>query len=446
VSLTVRDRITVQIEKPAAGGWMIARHDGQVVLVSGTIPGERVLAEVTRADRHVAYATAVDVLEPHPDRRPWRGDWTCGGASYAFIAYPRQLALKAEVVTDALARIGRLAPPSPIEVTPSEERGYRLRARLHVQEGRIGFYREATHELCDPASTGQLADETCRVIDQTRMKLKKLDARPVSAIELSENAAATERVIHLQLRPGTGLRTATYAPLAGTRGLTGATCALSTGAPTVRLGGDPYVHDMISTAGVSDRAAGLPPSPEASAAGGPARLRRHVRSFFQGNRFLLQPLADAVLGAVGAQRDEEVIDLYAGVGLFAVALAASGWQRIVAVERDRSSADDLRANAVPFEGRVNAFQMPVEEYLRLRSGPPVATIVVDPPRTGMSREASDAAIAHGARQIVYVSCDVATLARDARRIVDAGYELTSARAFDLFPNTPHVETLVTFAK
>lgn len=414
---------------------MIARHDGQVVLVSGTIPGERVVADVTRADRSVAYATVVDVLEPHPDRRPWVGDWTCGGASYAFIAYPRQIALKAEVVTDAFARIGRLTLPSPIEVTPSEERGYRLRARLHVREGRIGFYREATHELCDPRSTGQLADETCRVLDQIRMTLKKLDARPVSAIELSENAAATERAIHLQLRPGPGLRTAAYAPLAGTRGLTGATCALSTGAPTVRLGGDPYVHDMIST----DGAAG-------HQGGGPAVLRRHVRSFFQGNRFLLQALADAVRGAVGAQRDEEVIDLYAGVGLFAVALASSGWQRVVAVEGDRSSADDLRANAVPFEGRVNAFQMPVEEYLRLRSGAPAATIVVDPPRTGMSREASDAAIALGARQIVYVSCDVATLARDARRIVDAGYELTSARAFDLFPNTPHVETQCVFTR
>lgn len=435
MSLEHGDRVTLQIEKPASGGWMIARHEGQVVLVSGAIPGERVVADVTRADRSVAYATVVDVLEPHADRRPWRGDWTCGGASYAFIAYPRQVALKAEVVTDAFARIGRLQLPSPVDVTPSEERGYRLRARLHVQEGRIGFYRETTHELCDPASTGQLLDETCRVLDQIRMKLKKLDARPVSAIELAENASGTERVVHLQLRPGPGLRTAAYAPLAGTRGLTGATCALSTGAATVRLGGDPHVHDVIRF----DGAAGPESVDE-------ARLQRHVRSFFQGNRFLLQTLADAVRGAVSAQRDEEVIDLYAGVGLFAVALAAGGWQQVVAVEGDRSSADDLRANAVPFEGRVHAFQMPVEEYLRVRSGPPASTIIVDPPRTGLSREASDAAIAHGAREIVYVSCDVATLARDARRIVDAGYELTSARAFDLFPNTPHVETLCVFTR
>lgn len=410
---------------------MIARHDGQVVLVSGTIPGERVVATVTRADRQVAYATVVDVLEPHSDRREWRGDWTCGGASYAFIAYPRQIALKAEVVADAFARIGRLTLPTPIEVAPSEERGYRLRARLHVHEGRIGFYREATHELCDPRSTGQLAEVTYRVLDQIRMKLKKIDAAPVSAIELSENAAGTERVVHLQLRPGPGLRTPTFAPIAGIRGLTGATCAVSTGAPTVRLGGDPHVHDVIGSEG---------------AAGGPARLQRHVRSFFQGNRFLLHTLADAVGSAVTAQPDEEVLDLYAGVGLFAVALAASGLQRVVAVEGDRSSAEDLRANAVPFEGRMNAFHMPVEEYLRLRPGPPAATIIVDPPRTGLSREACDAAIAQGARQIVYVSCDVATLARDARRLVDAGYALTSVRAFDLFPNTPHVETLAIFVR
>ena len=158
--LRPRDRVTLAIEKPAAGGWMIARHEGQVVLVAGAIPGERVVADITRADRSVAYATAIDILEPGPDRRPWPGDWTCGGASYAFIRYARQLALKGEVVSDAFTRIGRMTLGAPVEVTASEERGYRMRARLHVMDGRIGFFREATHELCDPASTGQLAPET----------------------------------------------------------------------------------------------------------------------------------------------------------------------------------------------------------------------------------------------------------------------------------------------
>jgi 23S rRNA (uracil1939-C5)-methyltransferase len=422
--LQVRDRVTVALEKPVVGGWMIGRHEGQVVLVSGAIPGERVVALVTRAERSVAYATVVDVVEPSADRRKWAGDWTCGGATYAFISYPRQLALKAEIIADAFVRIARIPLQATVDVAASEERGYRMRARLHVHQGVIGFFREATHEVCDPASTGQLTPETCGVIDQIRLKLKNLRLQNVAALELTENADLSERVIHLQLRPGSGVKTAAYAPIAGTRGLTGLTCALSTGAATVRLGGEPFVHDVIGT----------------------FTLRRHVRSFFQGNRYLLQALVDAVRAAVGAAPDEEVVDLYSGVGLFAVALAAGGWRRVVAVEGDRSSADDLLANARQFEDSLTAHAGPVEAYLRDRRVPAPATIVVDPPRTGLSREAAQAILAVAPRQLVYVSCDVATLARDARRVVDAGYELTSVRGFDLFPNTPHVETLATFSR
>jgi 23S rRNA (uracil1939-C5)-methyltransferase len=422
--LRPRDRVTLAIEKPAAGGWMIARHEGQVVLVAGAIPGERVVADVTRAERSVAYATAVDILEPDADRRPWPGDWTCGGASYAFINYDRQLALKGEVIADAFARIGRMPLEAAVEVTPSEERGYRMRARLHVLEGRIGFFREATHELCDPASTGQLAAETCAVLDHVRLRLKKLSGDHVSGIELAENAPLTERALHLQLRPAPGLKTSTYASLAGTRGLTGLTCAMSTGAATVRLGGEPFVHDVVSG----------------------ATVRRHVRSFFQGNRYLLQALADAVRSAVAAGSQDPVLDLYSGVGLFAVALASAGWRRIVAVEGDRSSGDDLAANARAFDGSVAVLGQSVEHYLTRHQGPPAVSVIVDPPRTGLSREALEALVALGAHQLVYVSCDVATLARDARRIVDSDYTLGPIRAFDLFPNTPHVETLVTFTR
>jgi tRNA/tmRNA/rRNA uracil-C5-methylase (TrmA/RlmC/RlmD family) len=422
--LRPRERVTLAIEKPAAGGWMIARHDGQVVLVAGAIPGERVVADITRAERSVAYATAIDILEPGADRRSWPGDWTCGGASYAFISYARQLALKGEVIADAFARIGHMPLEAPVEVVPSEERGYRMRARLHVRDGRIGFYREATHELCDPASTGQLTAEACAVLDHVRLRLKKLGVEHVSAVELAENAPSTERALHLQLRPASGLKTSTYAQLAGTRGLTGLTCAMSTGAATVRLGGEPFVRDAVSG----------------------ATLRRHVRSFFQGNRYLLQPLADAVRGAVTAGPEEAVLDLYSGVGLFAVALAAGGWRRIVAVEGDRSSADDLAANAGAFSGNIVALGQSVEGYLAHYHGPPAATVIVDPPRTGLSREALEAVVSHKPHQLVYVSCDVATLARDARRIADGGYTLGSIRAFDLFPNTPHIETMVIFTR
>jgi tRNA/tmRNA/rRNA uracil-C5-methylase (TrmA/RlmC/RlmD family) len=171
-------------------------------------------------------------------------------------------------------------------------------------------------------------------------------------------------------------------------------------------------------------------------------LTRHAHSFFQGNRFLLPALVTAVTEAV--PDDGEVLDLYAGVGLFSVALASSGRRGICAVEGDRTSGRDLQRNASRFGGAIHVWLDSVEQYLKRRSGPTAGTVIVDPPRTGISTDAIQAIVRHGARRIVYVSCDPPTMARDARRLLDGGYRLVSLRGFDLFPNTPHVETLGLF--
>jgi 23S rRNA (uracil1939-C5)-methyltransferase len=119
---------------------------------------------------------------------------------------------------------------------------------------------------------------------------------------------------------------------------------------------------------------------------------------------------------------------------------------VVAVEGDRAGAADLRANAAPFFPDLAPVEATVEAYLATHPVQPDTTIIVDPPRTGMSREASAAIAAQMARTLVYVSCDVATFARDARKLIDAGYVLSHLEAFDLFPNTAHVEALGVFAK
>ena len=171
----------------------------------------------------------------------------------------------------------------------------------------------------------------------------------------------------------------------------------------------------------------------------PIELRRHVLSFFQGNRFLLRDLVSHVIGQVEAGSD--VIDLYAGAGLFAVSAAAFRSARVTAVEGDRVAAADLAANVRASGSGVTAIHQSVEGFVAApRQGP--ATLIVDPPRTGLSREALNGIIRLRAGRIVYVSCDVATLARDVRRLVDAGYAVDRLDAFDMFPNTPHVETVV----
>jgi tRNA/tmRNA/rRNA uracil-C5-methylase (TrmA/RlmC/RlmD family) len=167
-------------------------------------------------------------------------------------------------------------------------------------------------------------------------------------------------------------------------------------------------------------------------------LSRSARAFFQGNRFLVDALVDHVIGALHAGA---MTDLYAGVGLFSVAAAARGHIPVVAVEGDEVSAHDLRQNTASWKGLLQIRHMPVEEYLRKRRAMHAQTLVLDPPRTGLSKPALAGIIAARAPRLVYVSCDVPTLARDTRALVDAGYAISDVRAFDLFPNTAHVETV-----
>jgi len=408
--------LSLAIEKPAAGGRMIARADGQVVLVSGAIPGERVSARIERIGKGVLYAEVVAVEDGSPDRRTPFTDPLCGGSVYAHIAYPRQLEIKAQVIADAFSRIARLPLTVPVRVAPSRDDGYRMRARLHVRGGRIGFFREASHELCDARATRQLLPATCDTMEQLGSALRSLAAASVQTIEVSENVDASGRVIHLDTAqaPGHALDA-----LGATPGLTGMTVT-----PSRVAAGDPHVYETLQ---VGDRQ---------------IVLRRHVLAFFQGNRYLLAPLVGHVAGLVGAA--DRVIDLYAGAGLFSLAAAARG-ASVVAVEGDRVSAADLQANAAAWPGSVEARHEPVEGFVaRCRDQPD--TIIVDPPRTGMSKEALGGALALGPRRVVYVSCDVATLARDARQLVDRGYALERIDGFDLFPNTPHVECVVPFVR
>jgi tRNA/tmRNA/rRNA uracil-C5-methylase (TrmA/RlmC/RlmD family) len=195
--LTPGQTLSLAIEKPAAGGRMIARADGQVVLVAGAIPGEQVMARVERLGRGVAYARVVTVEQPSPDRRDVDVDPLCGGCVYSHIGYERQLRIKALVIEDGLGRIGHVVPPAPIEVSGSADHGYRMRARLHLRGGHIGFYLEGTHELCDPRLTRQLRSDTCDVLERVGAGLRSLGMGSVHELDVSENIDASQRVVHL---------------------------------------------------------------------------------------------------------------------------------------------------------------------------------------------------------------------------------------------------------
>lgn len=426
MSLAPRQSVELAIEKPAAGGRMIARHEGQVVLVRGAIPGERVRAVVERAETRLAYAVVDEVLDASVDRRVAAADPLCGGALYSHIAYERQLSIKADVIRDAFARVGRYAIQDAIDVAGSPETGYRMRARFHVHGRRVGFYREGTHQLCDAAATNQMAAGAVSAATAIAAFMEQVSSGGVTSIALAENLEATERAAHLELAARARVDAAALDRVVRDTDVMGVT-AREFESGRLLYAGDALVSDPVR-AFVGDRAAG-------------GVLRRHPESFFQGNRYLLSALVEAVAAVVPT--DGEVLDLYAGVGLFSVALAARGHLEVTAVEGDRASGEDLRGNARPFAPGVRVHVEPVEDVLARRRSTPAA-VIVDPPRTGLSKGARQLLLRLGAPRVIYVSCDPPTLARDARALLDAGYRLDSLRAFDLFPTTPHVETLAVF--
>ena len=415
--------LVLAVEKPAAGGRMLARHNGEVVLVAGTVPGEVVRARVERVGRGVAYAATVEVIDASPDRRSVIADPACGGNAYAHVRYERQLALKGEVIADALRRIARMPAPPPIAIAASPEQGYRMRARLHVRDGAIGFFREGTHDLCDAGTSGQLLPETADLMARLSFRLRGEQVAGITAIDLAENLSASERALHLDWvgpdpQPSLAWLFADFP-------LTGVSRSSGGGVTSETVAGMPFVTDVFSVPGARHEPVAV-------------TLRRHARAFFQANRYLLPRLLSRVVELVPPG---PAVDLYAGVGLFAVSLAASGREQVSAIEGDRTCAADLRVNAKPFGAGLQVFATSVERFVEEHRRVPKATLLLDPPRTGMSREAAAGVAMLGAPRVVFVSCDVATFARDVRRLLDAGYELESIEAFDLFPNTAHVEAL-----
>ncbi len=430
--LTLGSLIDLLPEKPVVGGRMLARVEGEVVLVAGTIPGERVRAKVERRQQGVWFATTVDVLEASPDRVDPGADPACGGMAFAHIAYARQCELKAAIVADAIARIARAPLPQPPAVTPSPPHGYRSRYRVHFADGRLGFFREGTHEVCDAGASNQLALASLACLASLAARLDPREAAAVDAFEVMENLPNTERALNLAMREGSRPSAGFLAAVAAEPGLTGVTWSERGRGQVVAASGRPWVSDPVTMFVGEPGAGGGAQQPS---------VRRHAASFFQANRFLAPLLARTIAALVG---DGPIVDLYAGVGLFAVALAACGRRDITAIEQDPVSARDLLDNAQAFGDAIRVERMPVEAFLARPRTTPVATLIVDPPRTGMSRAAMAGILAATAPRIVYVSCDVATLARDTRRLLDAGYTLASLEAIDMFPNTAHVEGIAVF--
>jgi tRNA/tmRNA/rRNA uracil-C5-methylase (TrmA/RlmC/RlmD family) len=425
------DEIEVVAGEVAHGGWCVARLDGSgpVVFVRHTLPGERVRARVTEVTSRFARADAVQILAAAPGRVeppcPYAHPGGCGGCDWQHASLPAQRALKAAVVEQQLLRIAHIERVVTVEALPGDRPGdpdpglgWRTRVTFAVRpDGLAGLRAHRSHHVVE-IDDCLIAHPRIRDLNVTRRRWPR--ARSVEAV--TGTGGPERAVIVTGARPpGAGTKAQDDLPAESVLGQV-------RGRTTVYRG-RPYL---------SERAAGRD-------------WRVSAPGFWQVHPAVAGTLADAVLDALRPQPGDTALDLYCGAGLFTGVLAAAvGPDGAVAgVEWDRAAVRDARRNLrdTPW---ASVYQGDVGQVLARHQPdlPPARLTVLDPPRTGVSRDVIDylARPVPGAgpgRRIAYVSCDPATLARDIGLLIPHGWRLDALRAFDAFPMTHHVECLAT---
>ena len=425
--LKAGDLLELDIEKAVYRGLGLARHEGQVVFVPRAIPGDRVRARVESVTPGYVRAVPEAVLHGAAERRasPCPLFARCGGCAYQDVEYAEQLRLKEAILRESLARAG-VRWDGEITVRASPEEGWRARATLHLEEVegalRLGLHEEGSHRVVDVEACLQLSPAMNRAARALRAALdeRRPEARRVHDIELAESIDGGRLVACLEtdMPAPQAVRLARLADeVPGLTGL-GAMAADSRGRRYLNLRGDPHVEADIH---------GL-------------RLRSHVRSFFQGHRFLLHDLVGDVVSLTPA--GGVVLDLYAGVGLFALAVAGQADQ-VLGAELNPVAVEDARANVdANQKTNVRVRQGDVQEALASWPAVPGERVILDPPRTGAGGAVVKAVAGRRPECVVYVSCDPPTLGRDLAAFARDGYAPDTVRAFDLFPDTFHLETIV----
>ncbi len=403
------ESITLPLTGVAHGGAAIGRHEGKVLFVPYALPGETVRVEIVEDHRHYAHARLLEVLEPSPDRVPppcpYFGPDGCGGCHWQHAAYEAQLRMKAQVVADQLARIGGIpAPPVRPTLPDPSGWGYRNQARFHpAPEGGLGFYTGESRTV--------VPIENCLILHPLLSDLYDavdLELPGLRALTLRAGVATGERMLILETEDDEPPVLEIDLPVS---------CVL--------LRSDGALLTLIGSSAFSEAVAGR-------------RYRVSAPSFFQANTHQAGELVRLVLQYLELREGDVVLDGYCGVGLFTAPLAERAGL-VIAVESDPYAVEDLLVNTEEMEnvevveGPIEAVLPDLEEELN--------AAVVDPPRTGMTLEALEGLIRLAPPRLVYVSCDPATLARDGRRLTEAGYRLVEAQPVDMFPQTYHIETV-----
>jgi len=431
--------LELTVDSLAFGGAGVARLDGYVVFVADGFPGDRVRAEVEKAKRAYAQARAIEILEPSPDRVPPRAEHP--GAPWQVLPYDRQLEIKQAQVDDALRRIGRLDGFELEPIVPAIQ-PWRYRNKLEYSfgtgpEGRLvcGFHApghwEEIVELTDcwlASEAGNAARE--RVVEWCRNAgLTAFDRRTregfLRNLVVRESRRGGELQIRLVTGPGKldrdGL-TEAAAPFGGLLWTQTDSVAETTQAgETELLAGSDRLEEEI----------------------GGMRFQIAANAFFQTNTEMAERLYELAIDYAQPSGTDRVYDLYCGIGTIGLLMApraAEVWGLELVEEAIADAIANARLNEVDnarfFAGDV---RLAMRELVQEAGRPD--TVMVDPPRSGLSQKVVRRIIEAGPRRIVYVSCNPTTLAPNAAQLVEAGYVLRRVRPVDMFPQTPHIEAV-----
>lgn len=376
------------------GGQALGRHEGKVIFVPYGIAGEKVLVEIVQDKGKFAEARLLEVLEPASTRIPPRciHFGVCGGCHWQHMDYPAQLEFKQQIVRDQLARLGGLRE---VEVLPTIGSPFPWNYRTHVtfhftEQGQPGYVSIDNHTV--------IPIQECHIL------------RPELLQQLG----------HLQGKPGTRLRVQVDS--------SGAQVIIAPLNPLFNLPEDET--SAASSEKITYEMMGR-------------TFQATAGSFFQVNLAQAEKLVELVLEQVRLTGQERVLDLYAGVGLFAAFLAGQARQ-VTLLEFAPGAIADARTNLREF-ANVEYLQGAAETLLPAQKRR-FEVVIADPPRAGIKPKALEAIIRSQPRQMIYVSCDPSTLARDAKQLVAHGYHLRQVQPVDMFPQTYHIECVATFEK
>jgi 23S rRNA (uracil1939-C5)-methyltransferase len=394
---SILSNFEVQVEKLVYGGDGLARLDGRVVFAPFVLPGERIRASARAEKPGMVQARTLEVLEAAPERvaAGCAVFGKCGGCHYQHAPYEYQLQAKRAILVEELRRLGKIEPPAEISTVTGPAWGYRNRAQLHVDGRRIGYREPRSHTLCP------------------------IDDCPISSPKINQAIAALNQMAQLPRWP-----------------LFMETLEVFSDEERVQINvidtKRPVARRFFAWCGEH-----IPGLVEGALDYG-GRFRVSSNSFFQVNRFLADQLVDAALsGAEG----ETALDLYAGVGLFTLALGRR-FTRVSAVESGGGAVRDLRFNAERVGlANVKAQQATAEAVIEKLDRAP-DFVLADPPRAGLGKAMVERLAALKPRRLTIVSCDPATLARDLAALTASGYRIAAMTLVDLFPQTFHLETVV----